>query len=303
MFRSLPQLEAYYWVARLGSFAAAADRLGLTQPAISIRVRDFEKALGEPAFVRGGRNIALTSKGRDVFDRIEQIVALVSGLDGDLFASGALRSPLRIGVPDSFALCCLPRLITLFSMKYPDNGLAITVDNSRILAQKLSGGELDIAVLSQPEVTGDIDLHPFGEQVVSWISAPRADFADRELSPGDLGRSLILTNPAPSPTYRILVEWFAQGGIIPARLMTCTSIAAISATVRETDAICVVPHCVVQADLHSGRLQLMRVRPELPPQRVFIASPRGMLRRNIRELSNIIRRSAEGSGFVAAPPK
>ena len=105
MFRSITQLEAYYWVARLGSFQAAAERLGLTQPSISIRIKALEKEAGTRLFIRDGQGARLTERGRAMFDHVERVIGLLSDLDGQFGHADPLRGYLRLGVPDSFALC------------------------------------------------------------------------------------------------------------------------------------------------------------------------------------------------------
>lgn len=298
MFRSIPQLEAYYWVARLGSFRAAAERLSMTQPSISVRIRDLEAEAGGALFLRSTRGAHMTDKGRAMFDHVERVMSLLGDLEGQVRDVGPLRGLLRLGAPDSFALRCLPPFMAMLEKLHPDLNLAVTVDNSRVLNQKLDDGLLDLAILAQPETMRSIRLEMLGLQRLSWVASPAIDLPNRALVPADINRLLILTNPSPSPTYSILMDWFATHGQVPLKVSTCSSIAAIKNVVVGGIGIGVLPTCVVETELTQRTLVELTVQPELPDQEVFIAYHRGIPARSVPKVLDIVRASTIGTGFV-----
>ena len=93
MRATLNQLEAFYWIARLGGFHAAATRLNLTQPTVSLRIRGLEEALGVRLFERAGRQAGLTTEGRHLLPQAERMI----GLAEELQMKTALSDPLRDG--------------------------------------------------------------------------------------------------------------------------------------------------------------------------------------------------------------
>lgn len=298
MFRSLPQLEAYYWVARLGSFRGAADHLGLTQPSISIRLKELETEAGGALFVRGARGIRMTDKGRAMFDHVERIIALLSDLDGHIREAGPLRGVLRVGVPDSFALCCLPRFMSCLEQEHPDLKLAITVDNSRVLTQRLEEGVLDLAVVAQPALAAGFRSELLGTQLLSWVASPSFISIEQPLRPDDLKQFPILTNPFPSPTFSILMQWFESQGLIPSKISTCSSIAAIEKLAVAGSGVCVLPTCVVQERLAAGNLVELTVSPLLPRQEIFLAYAKAATARAAPHMRELLLRAIAGTGFV-----
>lgn len=72
----LRNLETFVWIARLGSFRAAADRLNAAQSTLSARIDKLERQLGVPLFLRSGRRVTLSAKGRQLLDHAEQLLAL-----------------------------------------------------------------------------------------------------------------------------------------------------------------------------------------------------------------------------------
>lgn len=298
MFRSIPQLEAFYWVARLGSFRAAAERLGMTQPSISVRIKDLEGEAGGALFSRSTRGVRMTDKGRAMFDHVERVMALLGDLEGQVRDVGPLRGLLRLGAPDSFALRCLQPFMALLEKLHPDLNLAVTVDNSRVLNQKLDDGLLDLAILAQPETMRSIRLEMLGQQRLSWVASPAIDLPRRALVPADIKQLLILTNPSPSPTYSILMDWFATHGLVPLKVSTCSSISAIKNVVVGGTGIGVLPTCVAEEELTQHTLVELKVQPELPDQEVFIAYPRGIPARSVPKVLDIVRASTIGTGFI-----
>jgi DNA-binding transcriptional LysR family regulator len=297
MFRSFPQLETYYSVARLGSFRAAAEKLGVTQPSISVRIREMEAEAGGALFVRSSRGVRLTELGRSMFDQVERIMSLLSDLDGRVRSVGPLRGLLRLGVPDSFALCCMAKFMSIIEAEHPELTVSVDVQNSRLLGLRLEEGRLDLAILAQPESTA-FRLEALGEQVLSWVASPLDDTISRALGPSDLVKRQIFTNPSPSPTFSILMDWFAGHGLVPPRINTCNSIAAIQKVAVSGGGICVLPTCVIQDQLDDGTLVELDVGPTLPQQRMFAAYPKGGASRALPQMVAAIRRAIAGTDFV-----
>jgi DNA-binding transcriptional LysR family regulator len=298
MFRSFPQLETYYWVARLGSFRAAAEQLGVTQPSISIRIKELEGDAGGPLFARSSKGVRLTEQGRTMFEHVERIMSLLNDLDGRVRNIGPLRGLLRFGVPDSFALCCLAQFMHILEAEHPELNVSISVENSRLLAQRLEEGVLDLAILAEPESSAAFRLELLGRQVLSWVASPIDALPNRPLNPDDLSRRHILTNPSPSPTFSILMDWFAGHGLVPPRINTCNSIAAIQRVAVSGGCICVLPTCVIQGQLNNGTLVELNVDPALPKQSMFAAYSKGAVSRAVPKMVKAIRTAILNTDFV-----
>ena len=130
---SLGQLEALLWVVRLGSFRSAATQLNLTQPAISVRVRELESAVGGKLFLRDSYRAKPTPLGREIAAHAERVIAACEELDGRFAADDELRGPVRIGAADTFAMTCLPELMRRIEKRFPKVRTEIRVDFSVLL--------------------------------------------------------------------------------------------------------------------------------------------------------------------------
>lgn len=298
MIRSLPVLEAFYWVVRLGGFQAAATRLGVSQPTISTRVKELERRAGRPLVVRAGHRARATTHGAATFEYAGRILGLVQDLEGRLRSGGPLRGVLRIGTPDGFAMACLAGLLKLLKGTAPDLRLAVTVGNSRALEGRLRDGDLDLAILSDALETRDLRTQVLGEQEVAWVASPGLDLPP-VLSAKDLIAQQIFTNPPPSHLFTVLMDWFGASGLMPPALSNCDSVAVIASLVTAGAGISILPLCIVEAQLAAGMLRCLDVKPAPPRQRIVAAWMPGAESRGVLEMVPAIRDVAGATRFLA----
>src|ERR1700738_1988125 len=124
----ISQLEAVYWIAQLGSFRAAAAQLNLSQPTISMRVRELERHLGTTLFDRDSYRAQLTEAGREAVRHAARILTLASELEARMTREVVLKSPLRLGAADSFALTHLPALLSQLEHLFPAVRVDLQID-------------------------------------------------------------------------------------------------------------------------------------------------------------------------------
>ena len=138
---NLKQLETFLWIARLGSFAAAADRLNSTQSAVSIRIQELEHALGVKLFDRSHRTVQLTPKGEDLAPRAEQLIEMAWDIQAVIGDPESISARIRIGVADLIALTWLGSLVSAVRDEYPGVKLEIDVGLAvELVASKKGAG-------------------------------------------------------------------------------------------------------------------------------------------------------------------
>ena len=148
MRASLAQLEAFYWIARLGSFHAAARHLHITQPTVSARIAELEVILGARVFERTRQKAELTKRGHGMVDAVDRMLKISDDIAQHSTSSKTLRGLLRLGAVESVALLALPRLLPRFIASYPDLKVELTLDVGSALSRKLNASELDLAILT-----------------------------------------------------------------------------------------------------------------------------------------------------------
>jgi DNA-binding transcriptional LysR family regulator len=164
---SLKQLEAVYWVARLGTFGAAAERLFTTQSAISKRVNELEFFLQIPLFDRSRRSVQLTAKGRELLEGAEEMLQLRDRLLERMGKEVEIVRRFRLGITELIALTFLPRLVQDIRLAYPTVSLEPEIDVSANLVAKLARGDIGslMALKYRPREIHDEGLSRFALHV------------------------------------------------------------------------------------------------------------------------------------------
>jgi DNA-binding transcriptional LysR family regulator len=269
MRATLNQIEAFYWIARLGGFQAAAARLNLTQPTISLRIRGLEGALGATLFERIGRRAQLTIEGRHLLPQAERMVGLSEELHLKTALEDPLRGRLRLGAPDSFGLTCMPSLLAYLRKQYPDLSVALTIDNSSVLSQRLNDRELDVAIVADPDLAAHVGKEPIGTIECVWVASTKLDLPDRPIRPSDLLRHEIFTNPDPSNLIMLLRNWFATAGLEATRLSTCNSLSVILRLTMAGEGVSLLPKPIIPRGAAGNKLRVLRAQPQVGRPRLF----------------------------------
>ena len=268
---TLNQIEAFHWIARLGTFHAAGAQLNLTQPTISLRIRGLEEALGCKLFERIAQRVRLTGDGAQLLPTAERIVALSGQLAAGGNGTDSLFGRLRLGAPDSFGLTCMAGLLSALKERHPELAVALTIDNSAVLAQKLNARELDFAFMVDAAVGGHIRLEPLGMMDLAWVGSPRLDLPKRAVRPADLLRLPIFTNPEPSSLMAVIRAWFGAAGIEVPPLSTCNSLSVILRLTLAGEGVSLLPTAILSRELGTGRLRALGARPAIARSQLFAA--------------------------------
>lgn len=160
---TLHQLKVFEAVARHSSFTRAAEELFLTQPTVSMQVKQLSKSVGLPLFEQVGKRLYLTAAGkelyiacRDIFSRLSQFEISIADLKG--LKQGALRLAVV-----TTAKYVVPRLLGPFCQRYPGVDVSLTVNNHEWVLGSLADNRDDLYILSQLPEDLDVKVHPFLE--------------------------------------------------------------------------------------------------------------------------------------------
>ncbi|MBV8441198.1 MAG: LysR family transcriptional regulator [Hyphomicrobiales bacterium] len=164
------QLRSFLAIVDSGSFTKAAERVHKTQSAVSMHIRRLEEQLGCALFVKQGRGAKLTAEGESLIDYARRIIQVEAGAVAALSRRG-LRGSVRLGIPDDYAESFLAEVLARFNRRHPLVEVSATCEASQELAAQISGGALELAL-----VTDYPGLHGFEllrEEPLVWVAAVR----------------------------------------------------------------------------------------------------------------------------------
>jgi DNA-binding transcriptional LysR family regulator len=294
---TIAQLEAFSAICRLGTFQAAAEHLNVTQPTISLRIRDLERTVGKRLFQRRGRPVKLSPDGLVMRQYVDQGLALFSEMEERLRTGDPLQGSLRIGSSNVFAWTCLPAVIATIEHTYPGLKINLTATDSVQLSELLDSNRLDIAFMAIPHSRGNLMVEPLGETEIGWVGGAVRPLERLEIEPGDLGDRNILTASPPSLLSSVIADWFAAEGLPPPPLSICNNVAIIAKLVMSGVAISALPICMVKQEIETGALIRYQQRTPFRPLRISAAYPAAARGRGMSSVLRIARSIVESSGL------
>jgi DNA-binding transcriptional LysR family regulator len=267
-FRSL---EAFAWVAELGGFRRAAEKLHLTQPAISARIAQLEAEFGVQLLERSSRSVTLTARGRQLLDYAERALRLRDEMRITLSEPGALFGLLRIGVAETIVNTWLPRLMDRIHVEHPRLAVEIDVDISPHLRDRLIAREFDLALLLGPVVEPAVRNRPLCRVPVRFLASPRFELPPPPVPLAALAAHPLITFSRRTQPHVALRELFAQAKLPLARLHASASLAPVVRMAVDGVGIAFIPPVVARGEIRAGALRVVDT-PAAIPDLSFTAS-------------------------------
>jgi DNA-binding transcriptional LysR family regulator len=182
---SLQQIRCFCAALELGSFTAAADALGVSQPAVAEQVRKLEQALGANLFVRAGRGVVATEAGRAFAEHATRSLRAVEEAAGSVGELTALRSgTVAVGIFGEPSAWRIHELVVAFLRRHPDVSVRLVGRNSSAIVEHVRRGELEAGVVLLPLDDDTLDVRPIVRDEVLYVSAS----AERTRRPATIER-------------------------------------------------------------------------------------------------------------------
>ena len=267
----LRQLEAFYWIVRLGTFGAAARTLNTTQPAISMRIQQLQHELGVTLFDTSTRRARLTTKGRDLFDYAESMLNLASTIHNRMGDKATLSGRIRVGVTETIALTWLPALASYLNEAYPKVILELDIGLTMDLWERLSDGALEVVMLPGPVLEPGLEWQHLGSIDYRWMASPVLGLPRRALTPRDLEPFPTISLPKASSLHEDSERWFRANGAAPNRVDFCNSLSVVAALTISGLGVSLLPPDIFSNAIKDGDLYALDVKPAMSPLDFFVA--------------------------------
>lgn len=249
-------LETLSWIARLGTFQAAAERLNTTQPAISARIREIEEQLGVKLFQKEGRRMVLTSRGRlfvkhcePLWKDLEEALLEVSDYSG-------AKGTVRIGSGEIAAASCLPGFIQELERDLPGVTLEIEIDLTARMLQHVLAGTCDLVFLAGPVRAPGVQTANLGSIGLVWVASKTI---------GKMGYHESIpawSLPSHSPIFDIVVDTLRRITPHHSSINTCNNVRTLIEIVLCGRGVALLPETMIRRELSEGSLVEILPRPD-----------------------------------------
>lgn len=239
-------VEAFYWVVSLKSVSRAAEKLYITQSAMSSRIAALEQELGVSLLDRRDRRFRLTVAGMRFFSHSQRLLALQREVKREMGADGAPRElSLRIGAIESVLHSWLIDWVQHMRIGNPDFELELTVETTPVLVDQIHRGALDIAFAALPLV-GE-ELRSQALPAMEMVFVGHSDLhRKRRYTLADLAAFDMLTFQRGSQPHVALVDMFRDAGVAVKRVHNMSSISAMVQLVEGGFGIATLPRAAVE---------------------------------------------------------
>lgn len=252
---NLKQLEAYLWLAKLGSFSKTAERLFTTQPAISSRIANLEEELRTTLFDREGGVVRLTPQGQALMPMAEDALGAVEAMRERAGSPAEVSGLLRLGVSETIVQTWLPELLAEMRETYPSLDVEISVDVTASLRNELVEHALDLTILMGPISEYTVTNTMLCAYPLIWTMRPETqDSAPVKMSMSEMLAYPILTFARNTRPFAEIYEAFRdQTGKTP-RIFPSTSLSACQRMAERGVGIGVIPRISATRAIEDGRL-------------------------------------------------
>ncbi|WP_027857156.1 LysR family transcriptional regulator [Marinobacterium jannaschii] len=212
---SVKQIRAFVAVASTRSFAEAATLIHLSQPALSIAIKNLEEAVGGPLLVRSTRSLALTPEGEQFLPVAQGLIQDWDGALQDLHSQFTLkRGHLSVAAMPSFAAHQLPVVLSAYRQRYPNIGIRVQDVVAEAVVDMVRSGRVELGIAFEVDAAEDLSFTPlYPEQFVAVLPPEHPLLQYDELRWPMIAAEPFLTLQAPSMVRQLILESVAEQGI------------------------------------------------------------------------------------------
>jgi len=282
------QLAAFCAVVERRSFSQAAERLGVTQPAVSLQVRALEKRLGTQLLDRSGRRVEPTEAGWRLYRGAQRMLALEDQLVAEVSASGdgAVAGDLVLGASTGPAAVAVPVVLGEFQRIYPDVRVFLTVSDTHSVVERVAARELELGIVGAARRHRGVRFEPFFSDQVILACPPGHPFAGRTVALDELRDAPLILMQEGAGVRQIVEDALRRHGVKLRDLDVRLELGLQESVRRAVEAgygVTFISRTAVESDLAAGRLAEARVEGLDATREISLASATGRTRTRVAD--------------------
>ena len=274
------QLAAFCAVVERKSFSQAAERLGVTQPAVSLQVRSLEKRLGRTLLDRSGRRVEPTEAGLALYRGAQRMLQLETQLVEELDAgeAGELRGTLEVGASTGPGSTVVPVLLCEFQRANPGVTVSLSISDTQTVVERVAERELELGVVGAARRHRGVVFEPFFRDEVVLAVPPGHAFAGRTVSLDELREEPLIVMQEGAGVRQVIEDELRGAGTrlrdLEPRLELGLQESVKSAVVAGYG-VTFISRSAVEADVAAGTLATARVRGLEPVREISLVRSAG----------------------------
>jgi len=274
------QLAAFCAVVERKSFSQAAERLGVTQPAVSLQVRSLEKRLGQKLLDRSGRRVEPTEAGLALYRGAQRLLALEGQLLDELAAGseGELSGTLEVGASTGPGSTVVPVLLCEFQRENPGVAISLSISDTQTVVDRVAERELELGVVGAARRHRGVAFELFLRDEVVLACPPGHRFAGKTIDLDDLRDEQLIIMQEGAGVRQVIEDELRGAGTrlrdLEPRLELGLQESARSAVVAGFG-VTFISRAAIEADLAAGTLAVARVKGLDPSREISLVRSAG----------------------------
>ncbi|MPZ57054.1 MAG: LysR family transcriptional regulator [Rhizobiales bacterium] len=270
---TLRQLRYLHALTQHRHFGRAAEAAGVTQPALSMQIRDLEKHLGVELVERRQGDVALTDIGAEISRRGERLLAAERDLvDFARHRGRLLTGRLRLGVIPTLAPYVLPKILPALQRRYPDLRVELRETQTRLLIEELAGGSLDVVMLALPLDDPEFEtIRLFDDSFLLAVPADDPRPATTRVTADSIDRRRLILLEEGHCLRDQALAYCSDPQRSGAMGLGATSLATVMQMVANGFGVTLVPRVAVDVEVRDERIKLLRFTAPEPGRTIGLA--------------------------------
>lgn len=288
---NLDHLKTYALIVQTGSFSAAASRLGLSQPAVSLQMKQLEAAVKARLIERVGRNVKPTPAGLELLGHSERVMGAVDGLlTAMAMHSAEVKGRVSLGSGATACLYFLPSALQTLRKRFPNVHVLVRTGNTVDFVRAVEENVLDMALVTLPVRSRALAAIELMDDEFVALAPSRGPALPARVTQSTLAqRDLLLFEPA-SNTRLLIDDWFRAGGHKPVPIMELGSVEAIKGMVAAGLGCSIVPKMALPSKIAG--LRAAPLAPRLARKLALILRKDKPVNRALGEVIEAVRAQA-----------
>jgi DNA-binding transcriptional LysR family regulator len=279
MLMDTRQLAAFCAVVEKSSFSQAAEKLGVTQPAVSLQVRALEERLGQTLLDRSGRRVEPTEAGLRLYRSAQRMLALEEQLYDEVAAEGGeLQGTLAIGASTGPGAHLVPLLLCEFQRDHPELHVALSIWDTQTVSEKVARREIELGVVGALRRNRSLEFEPLvrDEIVLAVPSGHRA--AGGTVSVDDLREETVIAMQEGAGVRQVVDEELRRAGLRVRELEPRLELGlqeSVKSAVAAGFGVTFISRTAIEGELAAGTLAMARVEGLEPVRQIYVVRAKG----------------------------
>ena len=253
-------LRTFITLAELKNFTKTSEVLHISQPSVSLHIKNLEKEFQTELFIRSPKYVQITPSGNILYNRAKQILSLYEQTKEDILAHhDSIEGELKIGASFTIGEYILPAFLSKLQKDFPKLDLTVIIGNTAEIVRHVREFQVDIGLIEGQTNDKELTIHPFMQDELFIISSPAYPGFKNNMTLNDLQDHTWITREEGSGTREYINHVIRSNGLKVKSLLTISSNQGVKESVRQGLGISLLSHSVIEREVEHGDLSIVRL--------------------------------------------